>query len=343
MIEIGKVEGSDCPLIVSDAASNRHILITGGSGTGKSTALKQMEIQMSREGKRIIVLNVNGTHEDVLNIERKFHVVRVKDEGVPFPLLECLSFPNGMKEDPVDVSEAVVEVFSQADRMGYRQKYLLRVACERAIASRENYSDDMHCLLYAINSLEDDAGEVFLEKYGVLLKRVKFGTEADLWSDDKVTILDFSGYPQRTQILIAQLALSVLWRQHRVSGQQEQEETWVVVDEFQNFSLKEDSVLTQILREGRKFKLSLILATQTLAGFDVKQRAVLQQPATKLYFKPVETDLRKIANIFPDMDIKEASNILRNLRIGECLVSGEFLIGGKKQTRALRSCFPKLY
>ena len=168
-------------------------------------------------------------------------------------------------------------------------------------------------------------------------------TEADLWTKGKVTILDFSGYTQWSQILIAQLVLSILWRQYRVNGQQEQEGTWVVVDEFQNFPLKEDSVLTQILREGRKFKLSLILATQTLAGFDVNQRAVLQQPATKLYFKPAESDLRRIANGFPDMDSKEASIILQNLRIGECLASGEFQIGCQNQARTLKIRFPKLY
>ena len=74
----------------------------------------------------------------------------------------------------------------------------------------------------------------------------------------------------------------------------------------------------------------------------MKQRAVLQQPATKLYFKPVESDLRRIANAFPDIDSTEARSILQNLQIGECLASGEFQIGCKKQARTLKIRFPKL-
>lgn len=340
VIELGKIVGSECPLFISGSASNQHLLITGKSGTGKSTALKCLETKISGKGKRIIVLNVNGTHEDVLNNEENFHVIRVKKEGVPLSLLECMSFPNGNKEDRTDVSEAVTEVFSQAGRMGYKQRYLLQEACERAIVLHESYADDMYCLLNAIYDLEDDAGEILLAKYGSLLKRVRFGAEADLWRKGKVTILDFSGYPQWSQMLIAQLILSILWRQHRIRGQQEKEGTWVVVDEFQNFSLKENSILTQILREGRKFKLSLILATQTLLGFDVEQRAILQQPATKLYFRPTESDLRKLMNEFPDMNSSEAKAILQHLRIGECLANGEFEIGCEKRLRTLKICFP---
>lgn len=343
MIEIAKTIGLDCPLFVSSIASNYHFLITGGSGEGKSTAEKHIEKKLGEAGMKVIAFNVNGTHEDVIHDKKNFYVIRVKKDGVPFSLLECISFPDGTKEDWTDVSEAVTEVFSQAGRMGYKQRYLLQEACERAMALRENCTDDMCCLLNAVNSLENGAGEILLAKYGSILKHVRFGAEIDLWREGKVTILDFSGYPQRSQILIAQLVLSIIWRWHRANGQQVQKGTWVVLDEFQNFPLKEDSVLTQILREGRKFKLSLILATQTLEGFDVKQRAILQQPATKLYFKPAESELRKIANMFPDIKPAEAKIILQGLRVGECLASGEFTIGRETMHRTLKINFQIKY
>lgn len=329
-------------LSIPDSVCNMHLLLTGQSGSGKSTAEKDIEIAMSAEGKHVLVLDVGGSHEDVLRYTEKFHVVKVKDEGVPLPLLEPLSFADGSVEDIEDVIESVIDALLQFDRIGYKQGYLLRKACERAILARERYDDDIKSLLDAIQSLEDEESEILLAKYGTILKRIRFDTEKNLWEDGKTTILDFSGYQQRTQVLLGQLVLSILWREHRANGQQSQEGTWVVIDEFQNLPLKKDSVLAQILREGRKYKLSLILATQTLSGFDVKQRALLQQPATKLYFRPIEADLQRISKGFQDISSADARTILQNLRIGECLINGEFQIGSEKKNKTLKIAFKKL-
>lgn len=97
--------------------------------------------------------------------------------------------------------------------------------------------------------------------------------------------------------------------------------------------------MAQILREGRKFNLSLLLATQTLFTFNTDKRLLLQQPATKLYFKPVESELKKIAKQFPDIDPKDAERLLQGLRIGECLATGEFEIAGRSEFRTLKVSF----
>lgn len=339
MTKLGQIVDLDYPIFISDSASNQSILLEGESGNGKSTAMACIAKGICKAGNRVLAFNVNGALEKVLTDNENFHVVKVKREGIPLPLLECFCFSDVAREDQDDVAEAVAEAFSQVGRMGYLQRYLLEKAVRNAVILRENEGDDMRCLLNAINALEENTGDILVAKYGTLLRRVRFGAEADLWKNGKVTILDFSGYPQSTQILIAQLVLSIIWRKYRFSGQQGQEGVWVVVDEFQNFPLKEDSVLTQILREGRKFRLSLILATQTLSNFDIGQRAILQQPATKLYFKPVESDLKRIANGVPDINPKDARTILQNLHIGECLASGEFMIGKDKQSRTIKIHF----
>lgn len=342
MIELAKTEDSEAPVCIADTAHNQHILIEGGSGEGKSTAVKQIAENICRTGNRVLVLNVNGSFGETSDENGCFPVIRAKRDGIPLSFLECLDMSDGTREDPDDVAEAVVEVFSQAERMGYVQKYLLSQAAKEAVMLRANCSDDMCCLKKALSDMEDDEGKVLLAKFASFLGRVCFKKEAGLWAKGRAVVLDLSGYQQRVQIVIAQLIMSILWRQSRADGQRGSNATWLVVDEFQNFSLRQDSVLTQILREGRKFKLSLILATQTLAGFDVKQRTVLQQPATKLYFRPVESDIRRIANGFPDMNPADARAILKGLQVGECLASGEFAIGGETRLRTLKMYFHKL-
>ena len=339
MITLGKVFGCDCPVCIAETAHNQHILIEGDSGSGKTTAIRQISKNLCREGNRVLALNVNGSFGDVTDKDECFSVVHAKKDGIPLSLLECLELSDGTREDLDDVAEAVVEVFSQAGRMGYEQRYLLSQAARKAVLLRKSCTDDMSCLKKALLGMDDDKGKILLAKFAPLLERVRFQRESGLWTEGRVVVLDLSSYQQWVQLLIAQLVMSILWRQSRAEGQHGSNATWLVVDEFQNYSLRQDSVLEQILREGRKFKLSLILATQTLAAFETKKRAILQQPTTKLHFRPVESDLRRIANGFPDMSPADARGILHGLRVGECLASGEFTIGCETIHRTLKINF----
>lgn len=326
-------------LPISKQAVNQSIEITGESGKGKSTALKIIAVEKAKEGQNVLAFNFGGTFEDVLYDDRNYHLIKVKKEGIPVPLLECFDSPCGGREDEADVSEAIAEAFSEVAPIGYMAKYLLETACQKAIRMRGAYSDDMKCLFDAIISQEDDEKKILLAKYSNVLTRVKFKQNFDLWEPKKVSVLDFSGYPLKMQLLLTQLILSVFWRWYRIFGQQMEGGTMLVLDEFQNLPLKDDSILTQILREGRKFKLSLLLATQTIFSFDVAKRIILQQPGTKLYFKPVESEVKKIAKLFPDINAADAERLLQTLKIGECLACGEFEIAGSTKFRTLKLSF----
>ena len=113
----------------------------------------------------------------------------------------------------------------------------------------------------------------------------------------------------------------------------------MVLDEFQNLSLKHDSILFQILREGRKFNLYLLLATQTLAGFDNGQRAVLQQAATQLYFQPAVHEINMVSRLIIGMETEMAKKLLEKLQVGECLAVGRFMIGENSIDRPLKMSF----
>lgn len=333
------ISGTNTELKISQNAANQSSLITGGSGEGKTEAMKRISWRMNKEGWRVLVFNFSGTHDDILSDSQNYNVIRVKKDGIPIPLFERFASPNGEVEEYADVCEAVVEAFSQIVKMGYMAKYLLDQACHDAIGMRNMYADDMECLYKAVLSLENDGKAYLLAKYRNILTRVKFSKKFQLWEPGKISVLDFSGYPLATQHILTQLVMSVLWRQHQIYGQQMKEGTVLVLDEFQNLPLGDHSVLAQILREGRKFNLSLLLATQTLFTFNIEKRLLLQQPATKLYFKPVEAELKKIAKQFPDIDPKDAERLLQGLRIGECLACGEFDIAGDSKFRTLKVSF----
>lgn len=335
---LGHISGITKSIQVSPTALNQHLLITGKSGSGKTVALKKVEEGIAIHGGRILVLNFNGTH-DSLRGQSRVNFINTRADGIPLPLFSPVIRPDGREEDADDICEAVVDAFSNVGRLGTSQRRILSEACHMAIESRASVGDDMKCLYTSLVAYEEDAGKTLIDKFWNLLKKAKFMTAGRLWKNEEITVLDFSEFNVSAQMLLAEMVMAVLWRQHRIIGQQTETPVWIVCDEFQALNLKEGSVLAQILREGRKFNLSLLLATQTLSTFDGGCRALLQQAGTKLYFRPSESDVRKIARNIPGIQQEKAQSMLHELAVGECLADGEFLIGIRTAEKVFKMSF----
>jgi DNA phosphorothioation-dependent restriction protein DptH len=112
-----------------------------------------------------------------------------------------------------------------------------------------------------------------------------------------------------------------------------------VLDEIQNLDHRSDSPIDKMLREGRKFGLSLILATQTTSQFDQEQRDRLFQAGHKLFFKPADTEIDRFAALL-SLSTNESKAIwaerLAKLQKGQCWSLGPVLTsGGSLQTKAV--------
>ena len=95
-----------------------------------------------------------------------------------------------------------------------------------------------------------------------------------------------------------------------------------MLDEIQNLDHRSDSPIDKMLREGRKFGLSMILATQTTSQFNQEQRDRLFQAGHKLFFKPANTEVERFAQILSQATtgIPKAEWIqrLNKLEKGQC-------------------------
>ncbi len=87
-----------------------------------------------------------------------------------------------------------------------------------------------------------------------------------------------------------------------------------------------------MLREGRKFGLSLILATQTTSQFNQEQRDRLFQAGHKLFFKPATTEIDRFAQLLSQSTtgISKADwgQRLASLEKGQCWSLGPVLKSG---------------
>jgi DNA phosphorothioation-dependent restriction protein DptH len=115
----------------------------------------------------------------------------------------------------------------------------------------------------------------------------------------------------------------------------------VVLDEAQNLDLTENAPVAKYMTEGRKFGLSLILATQTMKNLQGEKLSRLFQAGHKLFFRPADTELQQHARLMVDAEGGNASEWVKQLAglaKGECFSVGPSLNArtSKLETKAFK-------
>jgi DNA phosphorothioation-dependent restriction protein DptH len=124
--------------------------------------------------------------------------------------------------------------------------------------------------------------------------------------------------------LITEFSLIDLYWYYRAKGSKDMPRV-IVLDEIQNLDHRLESPLGQFLTEGRKFGISLILATQTLSNLDKDEKDRLFQASHKLFFKPADTEIRAFAQLLADVTNEKQElwlQRLSSLKRGECYSLG---------------------
>jgi DNA phosphorothioation-dependent restriction protein DptH len=139
--------------------------------------------------------------------------------------------------------------------------------------------------------------------------------------ENGVHVLQLKALAREIQRLVTEFVLWDLWDFAQSSGN-ERRPIPIVLDEIQNLDHRSDSPIDKMLREGRKFGLSLILATQTTSNFNQEQRDRLFQAGHKLFFKPATTEMDRFAQILaqatPGITKSDWVTRLAKLEKGQC-------------------------
>ena len=338
---IGNIDGKLC--WVSQSSPNRSVCVTGISGMGKTTRLNYMELLNAKAGAIVLVLDMNQTHteeqvfpcirEEYLKYANRIHALR---DGLGLGLLQPMYAPDGTEEPFFHLVNSAVKALSSAQNMGVRQIGTLRNAVINAIRYRGSFQTEAEALAISLLQQEDSCSEAVYQKLWTLLNCGALKSASKCIGKGKINMIDLSGADSATQNCLAEIFLSNLWRNVQFNGMAAMgRELVIVLDEFQNLSLKHDAVLRDMLREGRKFGLNLILATQTLEAFPKETLALLNQTATRLFFRPAPSEAKRIAK---EIDFENPNGwvkTLLGLRIGESVAVGNFCIEGAEICRPL--------
>ena len=124
------------------------------------------------------------------------------------------------------------------------------------------------------------------------------------------------------QVIITEMMLWDAWYYTKKYGSKDKPFV-VVLDEAQNLSHTMKSPSAAILTEGRKFGWSAWFATQSLKVLKDDEVVRLMQSAFKLYFKPTDEEMIKIAKQLDATGKTDWLSEIQKLRKGQCIVVGD--------------------
>lgn len=317
--------------------ANRHMLIQGKSGQGKTYFIQRMLKELSNQGIPSIIIDYTDGFKKS-KLEKAFtvslgdkieqHLVLVNK----FPLnpfkrnlieLDDEYYP----ENNVSVAGRFKSVVNSVYNFGDQQLNTIYNAVLRGL---NKYGENMDLTKLKDELLSDDSNTSVsvLNKLSELLDVNPFESNEFDWSNildesnGKVLIIQLTGLSKDIQKIISELILWDLWYYKANSGSEDNPFV-VVLDEAHNLDFGPDSPCSKILTEGRKFGWSGWFATQSIKGsMKPDEIAKLDNAEEKIYFHP--TDVSSIAKSISKNteDRKRYEKELSQLNKGYCIVQG---------------------
>lgn len=234
-----------------------------------------------------------------------------------------------VKEKPALVASRLADIFSHVYDFGEQQYSAIFSAVLNGI---NHYGENMS-MKHFQHELEEvqetnKAAKTVISKMEPFFQTISFEGSNDFdWGDilynekPSINIFQLTLINREMQVIITELMLWDAWYYTKKFGNKDKPFV-VVLDEAQNLSHKSNSPSAAILTEGRKFGWSAWFATQSLKVLKDEEVVRLSQAAFKLYFKPTDDEITKIAKLLdPTGDTNWTADV-KGLQKGQCIVVG---------------------
>jgi hypothetical protein len=326
--------------------SNRHLLITGSSGQGKTYAIQTLLAEASKSNISSIIIDYSDSYtntqlnEDFKNIMGdSLNTMEVYD-GIninPFKVHQITVGGVQRPEKIVNVAQRIADIFTQVYKLGDQQLSVVYGACLNGLKTHKD-SMSFDILKEEIENIGGSVAKSVNAKLTPFFdgEYIKF-EKAIEWKElshnnGSITVIELSNISREVQVAITEFILWDMWY-YMKNNSTEDTPFIVVLDEAQNLSFKEDSPNEKILREGRKFGWSAWYSTQFLSNQrDGDESTKLNQSATKMFFKPTNNDVDKVAKMIDRTNYSDWISVLNRLSKGKCIVTHQEEIsnsGGK--------------
>lgn len=333
--------------------ANRHMVIFGTSGMGKTYAIQCVLCELAKAGQNSLI--VDYTDGFLPGKIEKEALPYIKEEAQNFiiqnplpinPFMAQESHEAGMvfKDSNLTISKRVAAIFRNVYELGDQQFSVLIDAISDGLRDNpESFSLEQllgKLLSYIGDGLHSKPTiQTVVSKIKQFIMSNPFAATAgdfgwkQVFSDPELLnrVFQFHMVDRYSAIAMIEFVLWDLWAFVKNQGDKSIPRV-VVLDEIQNLDLGPDAPVAKYLTEGRKFGLALISATQTVKGVGgVSNPKVsrLFQAEHKLFFKPTENEMKEHANLLFNatsrFSVQDWATRLASLNKGECWSLGRVL------------------
>lgn len=316
-LETGRIHGSDILANINRSVVQRHILICGGIGSGKSYTRGVLAEELARHGVPQVNIDVNGELIDAVD-ELGGLNMRPGVGGFTLPLSALTAG---------DVVEAIPAI-----NRGTNIETLVQFAHEQLLRERSLARGDQFGVADLCTKIEETAPQLDMKantwKPAQLraqsLERLSYIGKSFDW-EKQLTPGRIINIDCR-ELLITDLRLivaSIARDIQRLASRERLPFVVLSVDEFHLVAPhNEDLVASQVLRElarlGRHLRIGLILTTQSPSDVD---RSILKRLLTR-FLHAIEPDqLDALRGVFSDAS-PELVRKLPKMPVGTCILTG---------------------
>ena len=291
---------------------NGHILITGKSGTGKTYAIFNLIVQAVANNIPVVIIDVGNSFENnqisanIKNfVEGRLIVYNAVDRPLPVNPFFWGNIESKENQKIVEISNRISDILKRCLKLGMQQRNEIYKAIMSVFSSNDSIT--FQKVSDRLEEMKKNPAKTAAEKLLPLITGVSFSDKNDslnsmLYGNPKVHIFQLSGLSNEVKKIVSDFILFSLIEEIRRNGSTEKNFI-LVLDELQNINCGDSTPLTKILTEGRKFGVECICATQFMKSKNTDIISILEQSATRVFFKPNDSEIASVA--------KYLSNILK--------------------------------
>jgi DNA phosphorothioation-dependent restriction protein DptH len=328
-IELGIVSGDQDPVVWRPSVrGSPHLFVLGIPGQGKSWTVTRLLQELSSQDVPAIVFDFHGQFGDPNNQYVRSSRPRVVDvaEGLPFSPFEAdpRRTGGGWQSDCFEVAE----IFEYVCDLGEIQKDAVYEALRNAYEAR-GFGRSEEPELPTISEVRAQLEEIEVTKRTKnLVSRTRPLLEFGLFSNDVETnwdlmdaiegglVFDVHGLRLETlQLAAGAFVLRKLYKDMFHWGEADRLRCVIVLDEAHR--LAKDVTLPKIMKEGRKFGVGVVVASQGLNDFHPD---VLGNAGSKVVFRTNHPSSRKVGGFLKGPDRMDVVSEIEQLTVGQALV-----------------------
>ena len=313
---------------------NDSLLITGKSGTGKTTLALTYCLELAtggKDGEEKVVYIIDYSDSYTKNEIDKYgsHI----NKYIEF--VEPLEWELNFGSDEMFLEEVSECILDLIDILGCNQQAELMESIQ-LFYEEYNYISlqGIVNMVRGISKVSSKEKKQKTSKSNIINRiypykdvDVRFVNKSSSMKEGKVYIIQLSKYRWKSRLFLARLITELIWREtiYKLSNVDA-----ILIDECQHMPLKEKSTVSDMLKEGRRRGLSVIISTQSISQYKPYERDTLMQAANRINLRATDNESRVIARKIDPDNIEEIERELRKLSRGQGVLSGSYRLNNGK-------------